>query len=127
VAAEDLPFGSGWLPLVERTVACGVKVRRARVVSEPVTVCVRFERALTGAGLRAGEEVRWLPCRRASTLALAGSGFWFIGDQVVRWNLFCGDGRALEPGHTEDRQAVVLCAGAFRSVWDLAVGRFAGP
>ncbi|MGW3520572.1 DUF6879 family protein [Streptomyces hydrogenans] len=120
VPADDSEFWSGWLPLVERTVARGVTVQRARIVSEPVTDYIRFEHAITDANLRAGEQVRWLPRRRASTLALPGNDFWLIDDRIVRWNLFSGDGQALEPDHTDDPAAVKLCAEAFRAVWDLA-------
>ncbi|MEV6251307.1 DUF6879 family protein [Streptomyces sp. NPDC051742] len=120
VPADDSEYWSGWLPLVERTVARGVKVRRARVVSEPVTDYIRFEHAITDANLRAGEQVRWLPRHRASTLALPGNDFWLIDNRLVRWNLFSGDGQALEPDHTEDPQAIKLCVEAFRAVWDLA-------
>lgn len=120
VPADDSAYWSGWLPLVERTVARGVKVRRARIVSEPVTDYVRFEHAITDANLRAGEEVRWLGRRHASTLALPGNDFWLIDDQVVRWNVFSGDGQALEPDHTEDPQAIKLCTEAFRTVWERA-------
>ncbi|UZI26677.1 DUF6879 family protein [Streptomyces sp. VB1] len=120
VPADDSEYWSGWLPLVERAVARGVTVRRARIVSEPVTDYIRFEHAITDANLRAGEQVRWLPRRRASTLALPGNDFWLIDDQVVRFNIFSGDGRALEPDHTDNPQAVKLCAEAFRRVWDLA-------
>ncbi|NSL43649.1 MULTISPECIES: DUF6879 family protein [Streptomyces] len=120
VPADDSDYWSGWLPLVKRTVARGVKVRRARIVSEPVTDYIRFEHAITDANLRAGEQVRWLPRRRASTLALPGNDFWLIDDRIVRWNLFSGDGQALEPDHTDDPQAIKLCVEAFRTVWDLA-------
>ncbi|MEU2771223.1 DUF6879 family protein [Streptomyces diastaticus] len=120
VPADDSPFWSGWLPLVERTVARGVAVRRARIVSEPVTDYIRFEHAITHANERAGEQVRWLPRRRASTLALPGNDFWLIDDRIVRWNLFSGDGQALKPDHTEDADAVKLCTEAFHAVWDLA-------
>ncbi|MFJ2478437.1 DUF6879 family protein [Streptomyces sp. NPDC087659] len=120
VPADDSAYWSGWLPLVERTVARGVTVRRARIVSEPVTDYIRFEHAITDANLRAGEQVRWLPRRRASTLALPGNDFWLIDDRLVRWNLFSGDGQALEPDHTDDPHAVKLCAEAFRTAWDLA-------
>lgn len=118
--ADDSEFWGGWLPLVERAVARGVKILRARVISEPVTEYIRFEHAITDANLRVGEQVRWLPRRRASRLALPGNDFWLIDDQVVRFNVFSGDGQALEPEHTEDPSAVKLCAEAFRSVWDLA-------
>ncbi|MDI1458915.1 hypothetical protein NHG22_34650 [Streptomyces sp. ATE26] len=124
VPADDSEYWSGWLPLVKRTVARGVKVRRARIVSEPVTDYIRFEHAITDANLRAGEQVRWLPRRRASALALPGNDFWLIDDRLVRWNIFSGDGQALEPEHTDDPAAVKLCAEAFRSVWDLAADHF---
>ncbi|MFC9269079.1 DUF6879 family protein [Streptomyces zhihengii] len=120
VPADDSAFWSGWLPLVERTVARGVQVRRARIVSEPVTDYIRFENAITDANCRAGEQVRWLPRRHASTLALPGNDFWLIDDRIVRWNLFSGNGEALEPDHTDDPAAVKLCSEAFRTVWDLA-------
>lgn len=54
VPADDSEYWSGWLPLVERAVARGVKVLRARIVSEPVTDYIRFEHAITDANLRAG-------------------------------------------------------------------------
>ncbi|WFB83749.1 MULTISPECIES: DUF6879 family protein [Streptomyces] len=120
VPADDSEYWSGWLPLVERTVARAVKVRRARIVSEPVTDYIRFEHAITDANLRAGEQIRWLPRRRASTLALPGNDFWLIDDRLVRWNIFSGDGQALEPDHTDDPAAVKLCEEAFRAVWGLA-------
>ncbi|MEW1604609.1 DUF6879 family protein [Streptomyces sp. NPDC093808] len=121
VPADDSEFWSGWLPLVQRTVARGVQVCRARIVSEPVTDYIRFEHAIIDANLRAGEQVRWLSRRRASALALPGNDFWLIDDRLVRWNLFSGDGQALEPDHTDDPAAVKLCVEAFRSVWDLAI------
>ncbi|MFB7852663.1 DUF6879 family protein [Streptomyces sp. NPDC056053] len=121
VPADDSAFWGGWLPLVERTIARGVKIRRARIVSEPVTDYIRFEHAITDANLRAGEEVRWLPRRHASTLALPGNDFWLIDDQVVRWNIFSGDGQALDPDHTEDPGTIKLCTEAFRSAWERAV------
>ncbi|WP_333743614.1 DUF6879 family protein [Streptomyces ardesiacus] len=121
VPVDDSEFWSGWLPLVQRTVARGVQVCRARIVSEPVTDYIRFEHAITDANLRAGEQVRWLPRRRASALALPGNDFWLIDDRLVRWNIFSGDGQALEPDHTDDPSAVKLCVEAFRSVWDLAI------
>ncbi|MFH9016661.1 DUF6879 family protein [Streptomyces sp. NPDC017943] len=103
VPADDSEYWSGWLPLVERTVARGVKVRRARIVSEPVTDYIRFEHAITDANLRAGEQVRWLPRRRASTLALPGNDFWLIDDSLVRWNIFSGAVWGLATDHADYR------------------------
>ncbi|MFF9690599.1 DUF6879 family protein [Streptomyces sp. NPDC014623] len=93
-----------------------LKARRVRIVSESVTGCIRFEHAITEASLRVGEQIRRLSCHRASPLALPANDFWLIGDRIVRWDIFSGDGEALEPDHTEDPQAVKLCVEAFRSV-----------
>lgn len=57
---------------------------------------------------------------RHRRLALPGNDFWLIDDRIVRWNLFSGDGQAIEPDHTEDPSVAKLCAEAFRAVWDLA-------
>ncbi|MFF0484903.1 DUF6879 family protein [Streptomyces sp. NPDC004435] len=103
---------------MEQTVARGVKVRRA--VSEPVTDYIRFEHAITDANLRAGEQVRWLPRRRASTLALPGNGFWLIDDRMVCSNLFSGGGQAGHALEPDDPAAVKLRTEAFRAVWDRA-------
>ncbi|MGH3683061.1 MAG: DUF6879 family protein, partial [Natronosporangium sp.] len=85
-----------WFDLIVATVARGVQVRRARVVSEPVTDYIRFEYEITaGHNTAAGEEVRWLPRRRASDLALPGNDFWLFDERTVIFNHFAGDGGAI--------------------------------
>src|SRR5437870_3278241 len=62
-----------WFDMVGEAVARGVVVRRARIVSEPLSNYVRFEYDITaGLNLAAGEQVRWLPRRQAMDLALPG-------------------------------------------------------
>ncbi|MDT0319533.1 DUF6879 family protein [Streptomyces millisiae] len=121
VPAYDSEFWRPWVSLVERTVARGVQVRRARVVSQPVTEYIRFEHAITDVNLRAGEQVRWLSRRQACDLALPGNDFWLIDDKVVRFNIFSGDGAALEPEMSEDASVIKLCADAFDAVWERGV------
>ncbi|MEV7285246.1 DUF6879 family protein [Streptomyces sp. NPDC093252] len=110
-----------WMSLVAATVARGVSVRRARIVSEPVTDYIRYEHALTPLNLEAGEEVRWLPRRRADGIWLPHTDFWLIDDRVVRFNHFSGDGTAVEPEVSEERQAVATCFFAFTQTWERAV------
>ena len=113
-----------WFDLVRATAARGVVMRRARIVSEPVTEYIRFEHAITGdLNVTAGEEVRWLPRRRASDLALPGNDFWLFDDREVMFNHFAGDGRwSPEPvERTTDPAVVALCAAAFEAVWKRAV------
>jgi hypothetical protein len=106
-----------WLALVRRTVGRGVDVRRARVVSEPVTDYIRYEHALTPLNLEAGEGVRWLPRRHALGVALPANDFWLIDGTVVRFNHFTGQGEATDPEMSEDPAVARLCSTSFEEVW----------
>ncbi|MER6366647.1 DUF6879 family protein [Kitasatospora sp. NPDC001527] len=99
----------------------GVAIRRARIVSEPVSDYIRYEYDVTFPNVVAGEQVRWLPRRRASDLALPGNDFWLFDDKLVRWGYFSGDGDSLGGELTEDEAAVQLCRGAFEAVWTRSV------
>ncbi|CBG71856.1 conserved hypothetical protein [Streptomyces scabiei 87.22] len=122
---RDIDPGSAyWLPwvdLIRRTVARGVVVRRARIVSEPVTEYIRYEHAATVVNIGAGELVRWLPRRQASDIALPGNDFWLIDGRLIRWNHFTGDGASGGGEISEDQAAAKLCADAFEAVWARAV------
>jgi hypothetical protein len=109
-----------WMNLIESVTKRGVAVRRARVVSTPVTDYIKYEHALTPLNIEAGEEVRWLPRREALGIPLPANDFWLIDERVVRFNHFSGDGQAVEPEMSEDPAVVALCASAFAAVWDRA-------
>jgi hypothetical protein len=110
-----------WMTLVHSVTERGVAVRRARVVSEPVTSYVRYEHALSPLNIEAGEQVRWLPRRQALGIPLPAADFWLIDDRLVRFNHFSGDGEAIEPEMSDDPGVVALCSSAFEAVWDRAV------
>lgn len=110
-----------WLDLMAETVARGVLVRRARIVSEPVSEYIRYEHSGTFTNVAAGEQVRWLPRREASTIALPGNDFWLFDEQWVHWNHFAGDGSSLGEEITDDPGAAKLCAEAFEAVWSRGI------
>ncbi|MGQ4517072.1 DUF6879 family protein [Streptomyces sp. DW26H14] len=110
-----------WLDLISETVGRGATVRRARIVSEPVSEYTRFLHSGTFTNVAAGEQVRWLPRRGASDLALPGNDFWLFDDQWVHWNHFNGDGEWTGEEITDDPAAAGLCADAFAAVWNRAV------
>lgn len=110
-----------WADLVREAVGRGVTVRRARIVSEPVTDYIKFEYATTGMNIAAGEDVRWLPRRQASDIALPGNDFWILDGGLVRFGHFSGDGEVLGEEWTEEPAVARLCADAFDSVWERAV------
>ncbi|MEU0806368.1 DUF6879 family protein [Streptomyces sp. NPDC005970] len=119
--ADRASWWRPWLDLIQETVARGVVVRRARIVSEPVSEYIRFEHSGTFTNVAAGEQVRWLARRRASDIALPGNDFWLFDGRLVRWNHFSGEGRSAGPEFSDDPAAAKLCAIAFEEVWARAV------
>ncbi|WP_412775266.1 DUF6879 family protein [Streptomyces violaceus] len=109
-----------WLALTSELVGRGVEVRRARIVSEPVSDYIEFEHHVTAANVAAGEKVRWLPRRRASDLALPGNDFWLFDASVVVFHHFGGDGELAPDDETctDDPATVKLCGSAFDAVWE---------
>ncbi|MYZ35717.1 hypothetical protein GT002_11515 [Streptomyces sp. SID4917] len=107
-----------WHAIVTEATARGVEVRRARIVSTPVSEYIRFEHAVTdGLNIAAGEDVRWLSRRRATVVALPGNDFWLFDSHLVLLNHFDGDGENMEMELTEDPEVAKLCGSAFEAVW----------
>ena len=112
-----------WCDTVAEAVGRGVVMRRARIISEPVTDYIRYEYDVTHPNVVAGEHVRWLPRRRTTGIALPGVDFWLFDDQVVLFNHFTGDGQWADPDMetTTDPAVVKLCASAFEAVWEQGI------
>ncbi|MBO8184649.1 DUF6879 family protein [Streptomyces spirodelae] len=116
--AERWPW---WIELVSAAVARGVEVRRARVVSEPVSAYIRYEYDLTtGHNVKAGEQVRWLPRRQANALLLPGNDLWLFDGSQVLFNHFDGDGRMTGEELVTEPGIVAHCVTAFEAIWDAA-------
>ncbi|MFF0551994.1 DUF6879 family protein [Streptomyces sp. NPDC004311] len=107
-----------WLDLVRQATARGVVMRRARIVSVPVSEYIRYEHASTFMNVEAGELIRWLPRPEAATLALPGADFWLFDDHLIRFGHFAGDGAFVSHELNDDPQVIKMCADAFESVWD---------
>jgi Family of unknown function (DUF6879) len=119
---RPVPAYPAWYDLVREHTARGVRFRRARIVSEPVSDYIRFEHEATaGLNVAAGEEVRWLPRRRASDLCLPGNDFWLFDGRLIRFHHFDGDGRVVEDELCEDPAVARMCSAAFEAVWERAV------
>ncbi|GAA2608578.1 hypothetical protein SMC26_28945 [Actinomadura fulvescens] len=123
VGPEDIAADERqWAELIRATVARGVTVRRLRVVSEPLAPFTRFE--YDGAGAlneAAGEQVRWLPRRRASDLCLPGNDFWLLDDRLVRFGYFSGIGDYLGAELTTEPSVAKHCSTSFEAAWDRAI------
>lgn len=116
-------YWAPWVDMISRAVGRGVAVRRARIVSEPVTDYIRYEHAGTVVNVHAGEQVRWLPRQRAADLMLPGADLWIFDGTQVLFNHFTGDGNWGDPPmelRTEP-SIVKQCSDAFEAVWERAV------
>ncbi|MFE3887026.1 DUF6879 family protein [Streptomyces lydicus] len=117
----DSEYWKSWVEVVSQAVARGVAIRRARIVSEPVSDSIRYMHAGVIVNVNAGEQVRWLPRRRASDIALPGNDFWLFDDHLIRWNHFGGDGDVTAHEESNDAATIKLCADAFEAVWARAI------
>lgn len=115
--ADRSSWWSPYYQAITDAVARGVSVRRARIVSEPVTEYIRWEHYVTQGNVEAGELVRWLPRRQASDVALPGNDFWLFDNRLVRLHHFSGVGDLVEHEITEAPEVAELCSAAFEQVW----------
>jgi hypothetical protein len=71
--------------------------------------------------VEAGEDIRWVPRNRVSTVALPGNDFWLFDDQVVVFLIFAASGPVVDRQKTSGRTAIELCRAAFDAVWRLSI------
>jgi len=110
-----------WMTLIRNSTRAGKVLRRVRVISEPVTDYIRYEWAGAGCNIEAGEEIKWLPRRLASGIALPGNDFWLFDDTTVVFTVFTGEGQVFQRQLTTDLVIVELCRSAFETVWALGI------
>ena len=119
---RPVPANQEWYDFVREHTARGVRFRRARIVSEPLSDYIRFEHEATaGLNVAAGEEVRWLPRRLGVGLCVPVNDYWVFDDRLVRFGYFAGDGTYLDDELTDEPEVVRTCAEAFEAVWELAI------
>ncbi|MFI1948591.1 DUF6879 family protein [Streptomyces virginiae] len=115
---------SWWGPFfdtVADTVARGVEMKRARIVSEPVTDYIRYEYDVTFPNIAAGELIRWLPRQQAQGLALPHTDFWLFDETRLLFTYFSGDGDVVDRQWCDDPGAVEFVRSSFDEVWKRAV------
>jgi hypothetical protein len=91
----------------------GVRIRRVRIVSEPLSDYMRWEHACMDTNVEAGEDIRWLARTSAADLMLPGADCWVFDHRVVRWNLQRGDGTNPRQYSFTDRRTIRDITAAF--------------
>ncbi|MDX6740491.1 DUF6879 family protein [Actinocorallia sp. A-T 12471] len=102
-------------------IAAGVVTHRVKVVSEPLSSYHKFILAASEPMIKAGEVMRWLPRRLASTVFLPGNDFFVLDGEAVIFNVFDGEDQRAEIQLTQDPAVVDRCTAAFTSAWELAL------
>ncbi|MFC5185384.1 DUF6879 family protein [Actinomadura harenae] len=113
------PVVDGWRDRVASEVAAGRRLRRVRVVSEPLSEYQRMAVDISGSAVEAGEELRWLPRRLVSALPLPGNDC-FILDDLVIFNVLGGSDERVEIQLYREPDVVEFCRDAFEAAWKLA-------
>lgn len=107
--------------LMTAAVRRGVRVRRARLVSEPVHDYIKFEHALSAIHVAGGEEVRYLPRPLAKGLRLPANDFWLYDGEVMKSSYFSGVGDVVGRELIRDPEWVRFNAEAFEEIWERAI------
>lgn len=69
----------------------------------------------------AGEDIRWVPRRTVSSIALPGNDFYLLDDRLVMFLIYAGNGLAVDRVTSTDPHDIQLCRSAFEAVWKLAI------
>jgi len=118
---DDTGWLQPWFDTVRTAVQGGKVFKRARIVSEPVSEYQKWVLNDSHLFVEAGEDIRWVPRSRVSTVALPGNDFWLFDDQIVVFLIFAANGLVVDRQLTEDRAAIELCRTAFDTVWELSI------
>lgn len=118
---DDLDWLQPWFDLIHAGTQARKVFRRARIVSEPISDYQKWVLKDTHFFVEAGEDIRWVPRSRVSTVALPGNDFWLFDDEVVIFLIFAASGLVVDRYRTTDRSVIELCRTSFEEVWKLSI------
>ena len=118
---DDLEWLQGWCATLREHVKTGKSVRRTRIVSEPLSDYQRWSYSIAHPMVEAGEDIRWVPRRLVSSIALPGNDFYLFDDRFVVFLMYAGNGTAIDKVASTDPHDIQLCRSAFEAVWKLSV------
>lgn len=118
---DDLEWLQGWCDTLREGAKARKSVRRARIVSEPLSDYQRWSFSVAHAMVKAGEDIRWTPRRLVSSIALPGNDFYLFDDRLIVFLLYAGNGLATDRLVSTDAADIQLCRSAFEAVWKLSI------
>ena len=118
---DDLAWLDGWCDALRGHVKAGRSVRRARIVSEPLSDYQRWSYSIARPMLEAGEDIRWVPRRAVSSIALPGNDFYLLDDRLIVFLHYAGSGLAMDRVTSTDAGDISLCRTAFEAIWKVSI------
>jgi hypothetical protein len=118
---DDLEWLQGWCSMLREHVKAGRSVRRARVVSEPLSDYQRWSYSIAYPMVDAGEDIRWVPRRLVSSVAFPGNDFYLFDNRLVVFLICAGNGLGTDKVTSTDPADLRLCRSAFEAVWKLSI------
>ncbi|MEO3853747.1 DUF6879 family protein [Acrocarpospora sp. B8E8] len=118
---DDLEWLEGWCSTLRQHAKAGRSVRRARIVSEPLSDYQRWSHSIAYPMVDAGEDIRWVPRRLVSSVPLPGNDFYLLDGERVIFLHYSGNGLIVDMTLSTDQGDVALCMDAFEAVWKLAI------
>jgi hypothetical protein len=118
---DDLEWLQGWCSTLREGVKAGKSVRRARIVSEPISDYQRWSFSIADLMVEAGEDIRWVPRRLVSSIAFPGNDFYLFDDRLIVFLIYAGNGLATDKLVSTDPADIQLCRSAFEAAWKLSI------
>jgi hypothetical protein len=69
----------------------------------------------------AGEDIRWIPRRLVSSIAIPGNDFYLIDNRLAVFLTYTGNGVGAGKFTSLDAADVQLCRSSFGAVWQLSI------
>ena len=117
---DDFAWLDEWCAKMRSHVDAGRSARRVKIVSEPLSDYQRWVYTVYTPIVAAGEDVRWLPRPKVSTICLPGNDYYLLDNMRVVFLHYAGSGLNTCFTTTTDPGVVEMCATAFEKVWPLA-------
>jgi hypothetical protein len=119
---DDSDWYDWWLEMLRAHRAAGRTCRRVRIVSEPVSEYQRWVFSHVEEFIDAGEDIRYVPRPRLTTVCLPGSGDYYVfDDNLVLFLHYAGSGLNVGFEVTEDPKIAQSCREAFEAAWNFAI------
>lgn len=118
---DDLKWLQAWCSTLRDHVTAGRSVRRVRIVSEPLSDYQRWSYSIAHPMVDAGEDIRWVPRRLVSSVALPGNDFYLFDDRLIVFLIYAGNGLGTDKVTSTDPADIRLCRSAFEAAWKLSI------